>query len=173
MNAPRHEILISNEQIQQRIHQLGSEISKEYQGKTPIFIGILNGSFIFLADLIRKITIDCEVDFIKLSSYRDSQISSGKVTMLKDFDCQIEGRDIIVVEDIVDSGLSLQYLRRKLTAMKPKSLAFVSLLLKPATVKIDFKIDYVGFSIPDQFVVGYGLDHAHKYRNLPGVFVIH
>jgi hypoxanthine phosphoribosyltransferase len=130
-DAPKHEILISDKQIQQRIVELGEEISKEYQGKIPIFIGILNGSFIFLADLIRKISIDCEVDFIKLSSYGDSKISSGNVTMLKDFDCQVEGRDIIVVEDIVDSGLSLQYLRQKLLTMKPRSLKFVSLLLKP------------------------------------------
>ncbi|MDD8017102.1 MAG: hypoxanthine phosphoribosyltransferase [Bacteroidota bacterium] len=163
---------ITGKKIHDRISQLGKKISKEYRDKTPIFIGILNGSFVFFADLMREITIECEVDFLKLSSYGDAKISSGNVHLLKDLNCQVMDRDIIIVEDIIDSGLSIDFIKRLILAQNPKSFAVVSLLYKTKAVKIDFAIDYIGFKIPNDFVVGYGLDYAQKGRNLPAVYKI-
>jgi len=163
---------ITKSKIKKRITELADEINKDYKGKKPIFIGILNGSFIFIADLIRKIEVECEVDFLKLSSYGDSKISSGEVTLLKDLNCQVEGNDIIVVEDIVDTGLSMKFIRDLILTKKPKSIKFVTLLYKKDVANLDFKIDYIAFKIKNDFVIGYGLDYAQKYRNLNGIFVL-
>ncbi|MBS1518506.1 MAG: hypoxanthine phosphoribosyltransferase [Bacteroidetes bacterium] len=163
---------ISKEKIAKRVKKIAQKINKEYKGKKPIFIGILNGSFLFLADIIRELKIDCEIDFLKLSSYGDEKISSGKVKMLKDLNCEIEGRDIIVVEDIVDSGLSVIFIKKLIEIHKPASLRFVSLLFKKNVSNLDFKIDYIGFEIDNKFVVGYGLDYAQKYRNLNAIYVL-
>ena len=164
---------ISGKEISKRIKKLAKKINRDYKGKKPTFIGILNGSFIFLSDLIREIKVDCEIDFLKLSSYGDEKISSGNVTMLKDLNCEIENRDIIVVEDIVDSGLSANFIKSIIEAKKPSSLRFVTLLFKKDISKLDFEIDYIGFKIDNKFVVGYGLDFAQKYRNLNAIYVLH
>jgi hypoxanthine phosphoribosyltransferase len=170
INGDTFEEFLTEEQIQTRIKELAAIINSDYKGQTPIFIGVLNGSFIFLADLIRHITIDCEIDFFKLSSYGDAKISSGQVRLLKNFNCQVEGRDIIIVEDIVDSGLSLTYIKKLIEKENPRSLSFVSLLLKTGLPKIDFPVNYVGFEIPPEFVIGYGLDYAQKVRNLRSIY---
>lgn len=170
INGDTFEPFISEERIQKRVKELAAQINTDYVGKIPIFIGILNGSFIFLADLIREITIDCEIDFFKLSSYGDAKISSGQVTLLKELNCQVFGRDIIVVEDIVDSGLSIAFIKEIIQKENPLSLKFVSLLIKKGLPKIDFPLDYVGFEIPPDFVIGYGLDYAQKVRNLKSIY---
>ncbi|MDQ3021531.1 MAG: hypoxanthine phosphoribosyltransferase [Bacteroidota bacterium] len=170
---PYLEEYISREKISKRIKKLAKKINKDYKGKKPIFIGILNGSFIFLSDLIREIKIECEIDFLKLSSYGDEKISTGNVTMLKELNCQIENQDIIIVEDIVDSGLSANFIKNIIEQKNPKSLKFISLLFKKNTSKLNFKIDYTGFKIDNKFVVGYGLDYAQKYRNLNAIYVLH
>lgn len=162
--------MITAEQIAERIKILGEEISKDYQGKLPIFIGVLNGSFMFLSDLLKETTIHCEMDFMKLSSYGDEKISSGNVKMLKELNADINERHIIIVEDIVDSGLSINYINKLLSEYNPASIKFVSLLIKPNSIKYDIKIDYIGFEISDQFVIGYGLDYAQKYRNLKSIY---
>lgn len=163
------EIILSPEQIQARIRELARQISADYQGRVPIFIGVLNGSFIFFADLFRELTIDGEVDFIKISSYADETKSSGTVLLLKDISCDISKRDVIVVEDIIDSGLSIKFLKRRLEESNTNSVRFAALLMKEHT-RIDFPIDYLGFRIPDRFVVGYGLDLAQKLRNLKAIY---
>ncbi|MGB9773784.1 MAG: hypoxanthine phosphoribosyltransferase [Bacteroidota bacterium] len=170
VNGETFELFIPESEIKARVRQLGDQISKDYAGRVPIFIGILNGAFIFFADLIREITIDCEVDFFKLSSYGDAKISSGDVKLLKDLNCQVEGRDIIIVEDIIDSGLSIDFIKKLILRQNPKSFSVVTLLYKPEAAKIDFQIDYVGFSIPQHFVIGYGLDYAQRERNLRSVY---
>jgi len=170
LNDDTFEPFITEAQIQERIKDLAAQINKDYAGKVPIFIGVLNGAFIFLSDLIREITVDCEIDFFKLSSYGDAKISSGQVHMLKDLNCQVKGRDIIIVEDIVDSGLSIAFIKKLIEKEQPASLKFVSLLLKKGLPKIDFPINYVGFEIPPEFVIGYGLDYAQKVRNLKHVY---
>ncbi len=164
------EILIDSKTLHQRIEELGQQISQDYQGKVPIMVGVLNGAAIFLADLIRYMDIDCEIDFIKISSYGNARVSSGEITMIKDFSADLHGRDVIVVEDIVDSGLSVQYLRRKILALKPASLKFVSLLVKKGAAKVDLSIDYVGFAIENKFVIGYGLDYKQLKRNLNAIY---
>jgi len=164
--------LFTEEQIQNRIKELAFQISSEYKSRTPIFIGVLNGSFLFMSDLIRHITINCEIDFFKLSSYGDAKISSGNVTMLKELNCEVNDRDIIIVEDIVDTGLSIKYIEELFAEKKPNSMKVISLLLKPDSLKYNVKIDYIGFKIPDKFVIGYGLDYAQKYRNLRGIYVL-
>ncbi len=165
-------VLLSKEAIDSKVKGLGQEISNDYEGLSPILIGVLNGSFIFCADLFRSITIDCEVDFIKISSYGDAMQTSGEVKLKKDVDAHLKNRHVIVVEDIVDSGYSVNYLRERLGKVEPKSLKFVSLLVKEGTARVDYSIDYVGFNIPDRFVVGYGLDYAQKFRNLPAVYLM-
>lgn len=162
--------MISERRIKAKVKQLAGKISKDYKGTIPVFIGILNGSFIFFADLIREVTIDCEVDFLKLSSYGDAKISSGNVKLLKDLNCQVEGRDIIIVEDIVDSGLSMEYIKNLIMHQNPKSFRIVTLLYKKDSVKIPLQIDYIGFTIPGDFVLGYGLDYAQRWRNLKAVY---
>jgi hypoxanthine phosphoribosyltransferase len=143
-----------------------------FKNKIPIFIGVLNGAFIFMSDLIKKISIDCEIDFFKLSSYGDSKISSGNVRLLKELNCDVNGRDIIIVEDIVDSGLSIKYIEEIFSKSKPSSMRVCSLLMKPDSLKYDVKIDYIGFKIPSKFVLGYGLDYAQKYRNLKEIYIL-
>jgi len=170
INGERFVVMLSERRIKARVKELARQISNDYMAAVPVFIGILNGSFIFFADLIREVAIDCEVDFLKLSSYGDAKISSGDVRMLKDLNCQVPGRDIIIVEDIVDSGLSMQYIRDLILRQNPKSFRIVTLLYKRDAVRIPLHIDYVGFSIPNDFVVGYGLDYAQKERNLKGIY---
>lgn len=165
-------VLISEAEIQGRVRELGKEISRDYEGRIPIFIGVLNGAVIFLADLIRVLEIDCEIDFIKISSYGDARVSSGEITMIKDFSADLYNRDIIVVEDIVDSGLSVSYLKRRINSMKPASLKFVSLLVKKGAARVALDIDYVGFEIENKFVIGYGLDFKQIKRNLKDIYQI-
>ncbi len=164
--------LLDEETIQTRIKELAAEISKDYEGKVPVFIGVLNGAFVFLSDLIKNVSIDCEVDFYKLSSYGDEKISSGRVTLLKELDCDINGRDIIIVEDIVDSGLSIKFMEDLIKRHSPQSMKVVSLLVKPKSLKYEVRIDYIGFHIPSKFVIGYGLDYMQKYRNLRAIYVL-
>jgi hypoxanthine phosphoribosyltransferase len=163
---------IDYDEIIKRIKTLAEQISSDYQNDVPVFIGILNGSFIFMADLLKEITIDCEVDFFKLSSYGDSKISSGNVKMLKDLNCDITNRRVVIVEDIVDTGLSIKYMLELLANKKPKDVKIASLLLKPKSLKYNVKIDYVAFEIPSKFVLGYGLDYAQKYRNLKSIYIL-
>ncbi len=164
--------LLSEVQIQQRIKELAEQISSEYKSRLPVFIGVLNGSFLFMSDLIRYLSINCEIDFFKLSSYGDAKISSGNVTLLKELNCEVNDRDIIIVEDIVDTGLSIKYIEELFAEKSPSSMKVVSLLVKPGSLKYDVKIDYIGFNIPDKFVIGYGLDFEQKYRNLRGIYVL-
>ncbi|MBI1804404.1 MAG: hypoxanthine phosphoribosyltransferase [Ignavibacteriae bacterium] len=170
VNNERFVLYIPENTIQARVRELGEQINKEYEGRVPIFIGILNGSFIFMSDLIRNVTVDCEIDFMKLSSYGDAKISSGNVTMLKELNCQVEGRDIIIVEDIVDSGLSVDFILKLIRHHNPRSVKVVSLLYKKDAIKINVPVDYIGFSIPKYFVIGYGLDYSQKVRNLRGIY---
>ena len=164
--------LFSEKQIQKRVKELANQISQDYKSTIPVFIGVLNGSFLLMSDLIRYITIDCEIDFFKLSSYGDAKISSGNVKLLKELNCEVNERDIIIVEDIVDTGLSIKYIEELFEEKSPKSMKVVSLLVKPGSLKYDVKIDYIGFNIPDKFVIGYGLDYAQKYRNLRGIYAL-
>ena len=170
VNNEPFDVYITTDRIRTRVKELAAQIDHDYAGRVPIFIGVLNGSFIFIGDLVREVTVDCEIDFMKLSSYGDAKISSGEVKMVKELNCQVGGRDIIVVEDIVDTGLSVDYIRRHILNENPSSLRFVTLLLKMGIPKIDFSIDYVGFEIPPEFVIGYGLDYAQKLRNLKAVY---
>ena len=164
--------LITEAEIQKRNTELGKKISVDYKSKMPILIGVLNGAFIFLADLIKNIDIKCEVDFFKLSSYGDEKISSGHVKLLKELNADITDRHVIVVEDIIDSGLSMKFILEMMSKSQPASLSVASLLVKPDSLKYDFKIDYIGFEIADKFVIGYGLDYAQKYRNLRSIYVL-
>ncbi|MDP2885040.1 MAG: hypoxanthine phosphoribosyltransferase [Ignavibacteria bacterium] len=170
INNDQFTLYLSEQQIHDRVKELAARLNNDYHGKVPIFIGILNGSFIFFADLIREITVDCEVDFLKLSSYGDAKISSGQVHLLKDLNCQVEGRDIVVVEDVVDSGISIDFMKKLVMKENPASFRVVTLLLKKSVAKVDFPIDYVGFEIPPEFVIGYGLDYAQKVRNLKSIY---
>ena len=164
--------LLTEEKIQNRIKELAEQISLEYKSSVPVFIGVLNGSFLFMSDLIRYLNINCEIDFFKLSSYGDAKISSGNVTLLKELNCEVNDRDIVIVEDIVDTGLSIKYIEELFAEKRPNSMRVVSLLVKPGSLKYDVKIDYIGFKIPNKFVIGYGLDFAQKYRNLRGIYVL-
>jgi hypoxanthine phosphoribosyltransferase len=163
---------LTEEEIQKRISDLGKQISDEYRTKLPIFIGVLNGSFMFMSDLLKNITINCEMDFFKLSSYGDDKISSGKVKMVKDLNADINDRHLIIVEDIIDTGLSINYIEQLIKEHTPASVKIASLLVKPESIKYDIKIDYIGFEIPNKFVIGYGLDYAQKYRNLSSIYVL-
>lgn len=158
--------------IQERVDELGTEISRDYGDRRPILIGVLNGAFIFLADLMRAIDIDCEVDFMKLSSYGDAKVSSGRVHELKKIDANLEDRHVIVVEDIVDTGLSMEFINERLEAMDPATLRVATLLHKPDSTQVDLQLDYVGFEIPDLFVIGYGLDYGQIARNLSSIYIL-
>ena len=163
------EILVQPDELEHRVSELAAQISKDYAGKDVLLIGVLKGAVFFLADLMRKIDVDCEVDFMAVSSYGSSTDSSGVVRILKDLDASIEGRHVLIVEDIVDSGLTLKYLLRNLGARGPASLEVCALLTKPERRKVELRAQYVGFEIPNKFVIGYGLDFAERYRNLPYV----
>jgi hypoxanthine phosphoribosyltransferase len=166
------EILIDEETLAARVAELGAEVSSDYQGRDLLLIGVLKGAVFFMADLMRHLTVPCEVDFMAISSYGDATDSSGIVRILKDLDINIEGRDVLVVEDIIDSGLTLSYLIRNLESREPATLEVCALLTKPTRREIDVPVRYVGFEIPNKFVVGYGLDFAERYRNLPYVGVL-
>jgi hypoxanthine phosphoribosyltransferase len=172
MEKTKLQVFIKPSQLSRRIKQLAADINHDYRNKIPIFIGVLNGAFIFMSDLIREINVKCEVDFLKLSSYGDSKISSGEVKTIKELNCDVKGRDVIIVEDIIDSGLSMKYMLSQIKKHKPKSVRLAALLHKKDVAKIDFKIDYLGFAIDNKFVVGYGLDFAQRYRNLKGIYVL-
>ena len=166
------DVLIDEASLQERIAALGEEISADYAHRDLLLIGVLKGAVFFMSDLMRHLTIPCEIDFMAISSYGDSTDSSGVVRILKDLDINIEGRDVLVVEDIIDSGLTLSYLMRSLEARAPASLEICALLTKPDRREIEVPVRYVGFDIPNRFVIGYGLDFAERYRNLPYVGVL-
>jgi hypoxanthine phosphoribosyltransferase len=163
------EILVQADELQHRIKEMAEEVSRDYKGRDLLLIGVLKGAVFFLADLMRHLDIPCEVDFMAVSSYGSSTDSSGVVRILKDLDAPLEGRNVLIVEDIVDSGLTLQYLMRTLAARNPASIEVCALLTKPERRKVDTPARYVGFEIPDKFAIGYGLDYAERYRNLPYV----
>lgn len=165
-------ILFNEKQIETRVRELGELISRDYSGKNPVVIGILKGSLIFMSDLIRRLTIPLNIDYVAVSSYGRSTDSSGVVRIVKDLDEPIEGRHVLVVEDIVDTGLTLRYLLDNLQSRGPLSVAVCVLLDKPSRRKVDIKPDYCGFEIPDEFVVGYGLDYAENYRNMPFIGIL-
>lgn len=165
----KHKALITRDELRQRIAILGKEISVDYKGKHPVLVGVLRGSFVFLADLIREIDIPVEVDFISVESYGNATTSSGVVRMLQDLNTSVKGRHVILVEDIVDTGLTLRYLIDNLKTREPKSLVVCTLLDKHAKRKVKVPLKYAGFVIPDKFVVGYGLDHAQLHRNIPHI----
>jgi hypoxanthine phosphoribosyltransferase len=163
------EILVQPDELAHRVRELGEEISRDYAGRELLLIGVLKGAVFFLADLMRHIDIPCEVDFMAVSSYGSSTDTSGVVRILKDLDAPLEGRNVLIVEDIVDSGLTLQYLMRTLQTRGPASLEVCALLTKPERRVVETPARYVGFEIPDKFAIGYGLDYAERYRNLPYV----
>ncbi len=171
-NGETFSIYLTKQELETRIAELGNELSEKYEGKNPIFIGVLNGAYIFLSDLMRQVDISCEVDFLKLSSYGDEKVSSGQVTDLKDIDADIEDRHVVLVEDIVDTGLSMKYLMDKLQKKNPASIASVTLLHKTEATHHDVQLDYVGFQIPTLFVLGYGLDYAQEGRNLAQIYIL-
>jgi hypoxanthine phosphoribosyltransferase len=160
------EILVSNDELRRRIAELGAEVSRDYVSRDLVMVGVLKGAVLFLADLMRHVSVPCEIDFMAVSSYGSQTDSSGVVRILKDLDAPIEGRHVLIVEDIIDSGLTLQYLMRNLKARRPASLEVCSLLTKPERLRVDLSPRYVGFEIPNRFAIGYGLDHAQRYRNL-------
>jgi hypoxanthine phosphoribosyltransferase len=166
------EILVQGDDLQHRVRQLAEEVSRDYEGRDLLLVGVLKGAVFFLSDLMRHLTVPVEVDFMAVASYGSSTDSSGVVRILKDLDRPIEGREVLIVEDIVDSGLTLSYLLRTLRARDPASLEVCALLTKPERRKVDLPIKYVGFEIPNRFAIGYGLDHGERFRNLPYVAVL-
>jgi len=172
MKDDLQEILYSEETLQQKIKELGEELSKEYEGHFPLIICVLKGAMPFMADLIKRIHCHLEIDFMDVSSYGDSTVSSGEVKIIKDLDTSVEGRDIVIVEDIIDSGLTLGYLIDLFNYRKAQSIKVVTLLDKPTGRKVDLVPDLAGFTVPDAFLVGYGLDYAERYRNLPYIGIL-
>jgi hypoxanthine phosphoribosyltransferase len=166
------ETIVEADVLQARVRELGAEISRDYEGRELLLLGVLKGAVFFLADLMRSVGVQCELDFMAVSSYGSLTASSGVVRILKDLDAPIEGKDVLIVEDIVDSGLTLNYLLRNLRGRAPRSLEVCALLVKPGRRKIDLPIRYVGFEIPNRFVVGYGLDLDQRFRNLPYVAAV-
>jgi len=163
------EVLVPAEDLQRRVRGLAAEISRDYEGRDLMLVGVLKGAVFFLSDLMRQLEVPCEVDFMAVASYGSATKSSGVVRILKDLDAAIEDRDVLIVEDIVDSGLTLQYLMRSLASRNPRSLEVCALLTKPERQKVDLPTRYVGFEIPNKFAIGYGLDYGERYRNLPYV----
>lgn len=163
---PIGEVLIDAGELRDRVAELGRQISADYEGRDLVLVGVLKGAVIFMADLMRTLSVPCEVDFMAVSSYGSSTESSGVVRILKDLDTAVADRDVLIVENIIDSGLTLQYLIRNLKARLPRSLEVCALLTKPAQRNVDLPVKYQGFEIPDEFAIGYGLDHAQRYRNL-------
>jgi hypoxanthine phosphoribosyltransferase len=166
------EILVQPDDLSRRVRELGAQITADYEGRDLLLVGVLKGAVFFLSDLMRHIDVPCEVDFMAVASYGSATDSSGVVRILKDLDVPIEGRDVLIVEDIVDSGLTLQYLLRNLGAREPKTMEVCALLTKPERRKVAVEPRYVGFEIADRFVIGYGLDHEERHRNLPYVAVL-
>lgn len=165
-------VLISREELRKTVAELGARISRDYAGKNPIMVSVLKGAFVFMADLVREVTVPCTIDFMAVSSYGKGAKSSGQVQIIKDLDTNIEGRHVIVVEDILDSGTTLSYLLKLLHARHPASLRLCTLLDKPARRKVQVDIDYRGIEVPDAFIVGYGLDYAENYRNFPEIGIL-
>lgn len=165
-------VFFSKEEIQKRVEELGEQISRDYEGKQPLLVGILKGCFVFMADLSRALTVKCDIDFMAVSSYGNGTSSTGAVKIVKDLNADIEGRHILIIEDILDSGITLNYLRGYLEQRKPASIKICTLLDKKARRSADIQADYCGFDCPDAFIVGYGLDYAEKYRNLPYIGVL-
>ena len=165
-------VFFSGEELQARVRELGEQITHDYEGKSPLFVGVLKGSFVFMADLMRAVDCYCDIDFMAVSSYGSGTTTTGAVKINKDLTYNVEGRDIILIEDILDSGVTLSYLKKYIEARKPSSVKICTLLDKPARRKADIDADYVGFECPDAFIVGYGLDYAERYRNLPYIGVL-
>jgi hypoxanthine phosphoribosyltransferase (EC 2.4.2.8) len=165
-------VLISEEELQDKIKELGESLTIEYQDKFPLLVGVLKGAMPFMADLMKRIDSYVEIDFMDVTSYGNATVSSGEVKIVKDLNTSVEGRDIIIIEDIIDSGLTLSYLVDLFKYRKAKSIKIITLLDKPSGRKVNLRADYVGFEVPDAFVVGYGLDYAEKYRNLPYIGVL-
>ncbi|SDO93767.1 hypoxanthine phosphoribosyltransferase [Paenibacillus sp. yr247] len=172
MYSDIQEVLYSEEQIQGKIKELGDQLSGDYEGKNPLVICVLKGAFIFMADLVKQIRVPLEIDFMAVSSYGQSTKSSGVVKIIKDLDVPVEGRHILIVEDIIDSGLTLSYLIDVLERRNAKTISVVALFNKPARRTVELEPDYAGYVLPDEFVVGYGLDYAEKYRNLPFIGIL-
>ena len=172
VHADVGEVLIDQDVLRTRVEELGAEISADYEGRDLLLVGVLKGAIFFISDLMRELAVPCEIDFMAISSYGAGTDSSGVVRILKDLEINISGRDVLVVEDIIDSGLTLSYLVRNLEAREPASLEICALLTKPERREIDVPVRYIGFEIPNRFVIGYGLDFAERYRNLPYVGVL-
>ncbi len=166
------EILLSEEEIAEIVQNMGRQISEDYKGKNLLLVSVLKGSLVFMADLMRSITVPCSIDFLSVSSYGSGTVTSGEVRILKDLDASLEGKDLLIVEDILDSGVTLSYLLKTLSARKPASIRLCTFLDKPERRRVDIHADYIGASVPDKFIVGYGLDYAEKYRNVPFVGVL-
>lgn len=166
------QVLLSQQQIREKVEELGAQISQDYAGKEPVLVSVLKGAFIFMADLCRPITIPCSMDFMAVSSYGAGTESSGRVRIIKDLDTIIQNKHVILVEDVLDSGITLHYLIQLLRQRQPASLRLVTLLDKPARRRAQVDVDYCGFQVPDAFLVGYGLDYGEKYRNLPDVCIL-
>lgn len=165
-------VLVDEAEIRKRVAELGDAITRDYTGREPLFVGILKGSFIFMADLVRAVRLNTRLDFMAVSSYGNKSVTTGAVKIQKDLSDDIEGQDVIIVEDILDSGVTLSYLAKYLQNRNPASIAIVTLLDKPSRRVADVRADYVGFEVPDAFVVGYGLDYAQRYRNVPYIGVL-
>lgn len=172
MNLVQMEVLFDREELKNKVAELGDKITEEYRGREVLVVGILKGAFIFMADLIREIKIPLEIDFMDVSSYGISTSSSGEVRIIKDLENSIQDKDVLIVEDIIDTGLTLKYITELLKTRNPRSVKVCCMLDKPSRRKTDIQADYVGFTIPDRFVVGYGLDYAEQYRNYPAVCVL-
>ena len=166
------EVLIPSADIQEKVREIGGRITEDYRGEKPLLIGVLRGAVVVMGDLMRSIDLPCEIDFMDISSYGSGTSSSGVVRILKDLEEDITGRHVLIVEDIVDTGLTLSYLRRSLLARKPASLEICALLTKPSKRRVELPVKYLGFEVPDEFVVGYGLDYDGSYRNLPDICVL-
>jgi hypoxanthine phosphoribosyltransferase len=166
------EVLITSKEIEEKVREIGARITEDYRGEKPLLIGVLRGAVVVMSDLMRNIDLQCELDFMDISSYGSGTSSSGVVRILKDLEENITGRHVLIVEDIIDTGLTLSYLMRSLLARKPASLEVCALLSKPTRRRVELDVRYLGFEVPDEFVVGYGLDYAGAYRNLPDICVL-
>ena len=166
------EVLITSQQIEEKVREIGARITEDYRGEKPLLVGVLRGAVVVMSDLMRNVDLRCELDFMDISSYGSGTSSSGVVRILKDLEEDITGRHVLIVEDIIDTGLTLSYLMRSLQARKPASLEVCALLSKPSRRRAELEVRYLGFEVPDEFVVGYGLDYAGAYRNLPDICVL-
>lgn len=172
MHPDVKEILLDEQKIAAIVKNMGQQISEDYKGKNLLLVSVLKGSLMFMADLMREITVPCAIDFLSVSSYGSGTTTTGEVRILKDLDASLDGKDVLVVEDILDSGVTLSYLLKNLSARSPASIRLCTFLDKPERRRVDIKADYIGTSVPDEFIVGYGLDYAERYRNLPYVGVL-